>query len=66
MKKYDFEIRSVNGKFDDHHVKIELSNCGRWVIFIDSFRMTSCASLKDAIEWIYENRVLLNSLRASD
>lgn len=50
----EFEIRSVNGKIDDHYVNIELSNCGRWVIFIDSFRTTSCASLKNAIGWVNE------------
>lgn len=50
----EFESRSVNGKIGDHYVNIELSNCGRWVIFIDSFRMTSCASLKNAIGWVNE------------
>lgn len=50
----EFEIRSVNGKIGDHYVNIELSNCGRWAIFIDSFRMTSRASLKNAIGWVNE------------
>lgn len=48
----EFEIRGVNGKIDDHCVNIELSNCGRWVIFVDSFRLSSCASLKNAIEYV--------------
>ena len=50
----EFKIRSVNGKIGDHYVNIELSNCGRWVIFIDSFRMSSCASLKNVIGWVNE------------
>lgn len=48
----EFEIRSVNGKIGDHYVNIELSNCGRWVIFIGSCRMTSSVSLESAIEYV--------------
>lgn len=47
-----FEIRCVTGKIDGHYVTIGLTIGGLWAIFIDSFRMTSRASLKNAIEYV--------------
>lgn len=54
MKNDEFEIRSVYGEIGDHHVLIQLADSGRWDIFVDSFRLTSRASLKSAMEYIIE------------
>lgn len=54
MKNDLFEIRSVHGKIGDFYVYIELTDCGRWDVYIGSFRMTSRASLKNAIEYVNE------------
>lgn len=54
MKNEEFEIRSVYGEIGDHHVLIQLTDRGRWEIFVGSFRLTSRASLKSAMEYIIE------------
>lgn len=47
----ELEILSVHGKIGDFCVYIGLED-GRWEVFIGSMRMTSCASLKNAIEYV--------------
>lgn len=49
-----FEISSVYGEIGDHHVFIKRTDCGRWEIFVGSFRLTSRASLKEAMKYIIE------------
>lgn len=49
-----FEISSVYGEIGDHHVFIKRTDCGRWEIFVGSFRLTSLASLKEAMKYIIE------------
>lgn len=50
----ELEILSVHGKIGDFCVYIGLGDGGRWEVFIGSMRMTSCASLKNAIEYVNE------------
>ena len=54
LRDDEFEIRSVHGKIGDFFVYIGLADSGRWEVYIGSMRMTSRASLKNAIEYVNE------------